>query len=403
MSAMLEADAPATRAPTRRLLPLFLVALAGAYGAMAVSMLPSLVNSWTVYRGLDSGTAGLVAMGNILGATTALALSTLLVTRFGLVRLMAAGLAIAAACDLASIAVEGVAPLALLRIACGFGLGLMVAATTNWIGRDDQADRGFGIYVTLQFVLAAVLLILAAKLEQLLGYAAVYAALLSLAAVTLALLPVLARLPGGEPVAARVLTRGRQAGGVRWPIVALSLATMFLFSTAAVGLWAYMLNFGLAVGLSVEDASSLLALSSLCGIPGGLLVLLIGARFGRLAPILAALGVFIATLVFFAAGVATALAFIAGLVLQNIAWNFVYPYFQGLQSALDPTGRLPVWGILCASLGSAAGPALLGALVDGTRYTDAFWLAAALLAASAAAVIAPARAASSLRELNAAG
>lgn len=402
MTAMLEADASALRAPAGRLLPLFLVALAGSYGAMAVSMLPSLVNSWMVYRGLDSGTAGLVAMGNILGATTALAVSTILVTRFGLVRIMACGLVLAAGCDLGSLLADGTAVLAVLRIACGFGLGLMVAAATNWIGRDAQADRGFGIYVTLQFVLAAVLLILAAKLEPSLGYAAVYTALLSLAVVTLVLLPVLARLPGGEPVAARADTGEPGGGRVHWRIAVLSLATMFLFNTAAVGLWAYMLNFGMAVGLSAEGASSLLALSSICGIPGGLLVLAIGARFGRLAPILIALGVFVTTLVFFAAGGATALAFIIGLVLQNIAWNFVYPYFQGLQSALDPTGRLPVWGILCASLGSAIGPALLGALVDGTRYADAFWLAAALMTASAAAAIVPARHARA-GELNAAG
>ncbi len=371
-------------------MPLFLVALAGCYGAMAVSMLPSLVNSWMVYRGLDSGAAGLVAMGNVLGATGALALSTALVTRIGLVKLLAAGLSIAAACDIGSIFVESVAALGLLRVGCGFGLGLMVAATTNWIGRDAQADRGFGIYVTLQFVLAAVLLILAARLEPMLGYAAVYVALLSLAGVSLVLLPVLARLPGGAPVSAPVLDLERQTGGASWGVVALSLATMFLFNTAAVGLWAYMLTFGVSVGLTVEDASSLLALSSLCGIPGGLLVLLIGVRFGRLMPILAALAVFIATLLAFAAGAATALAFIVGLVLQNIAWNFVYPYFQGMQSALDPTGRLPVWGILCASVGSAAGPALLGALVDDGGYADAFWLGAGLLAASGAAAIVPA-------------
>lgn len=390
MSAMHEVQAAHGLAARRRLMPLFLVALAGCYGAMAVSMLPSLVNSWIVYRGIESGTAGLIAMGNILGATAALALSTLLVKRLDLVKIMAAGLVIAAVCDLASMAADGVALLAALRVACGFGLGLMVAATTNWIGRDDQADRGFGIYVTLQFVLAAVLLVLASRLEPVLGYAAVYTALLSLGAITLLILPVLARLPGGDPVAAPVLDRERRIGGAPWNIVALSLATMVLFNTAAVGLWAYMLNFGVAVGLTVDDAAMLLALSSLCGIPGGFLVLLIGVRFGRLAPILTALAAFIATLLVFAAGVATALAFIAGLVFQNIAWNFVYPYFQGLQSALDPTGRLPVWGILCASLGSAAGPALLGALVDGANYADAFWLAAALLAASGAAAIMPA-------------
>jgi hypothetical protein len=46
--------------------------------------------------------------------------------------------------------------------------------------------------------------------------------------------------------------------------------------------------------------------------------------------------------------------------------------------------------MLCASLGGAVGPAFLGAMVEGQSYHSAFNAAAAILAGSLLAAIAPA-------------
>lgn len=372
----------------RPLLRLSLVALAGCYGAMTVSALPILVNAWVSYLGLSPDVAGLIASVNVLGVTVALIVSAFLIARFSLADIMAAGLAIAVASDVASAFASHAYALGVLRFTCGFGLGLTVAATTNWISRDAEAQRGFGIFVTLQFVFGALLLLLATLMESLLGYAGIYAALLTLALVAVGLLPVLRRLDGGAPLRqdASLQTPKAAIGGLRL----LSLLGLMLFSTAAVGLWAYMLVYGVATGLSTEHATAILALSALCGIPGGILVLVVGTRIGRVAPILAALALFAAPLFVFTTQIVTPIMFIAGLVAQNIAWNFVYPYYQGVQGALDPSGRLPVWGVLCSSIGSALGPALFGATLHENAYQVVFVIAASILGASALAIAAPA-------------
>jgi hypothetical protein len=100
--------------------------------------------------------------------------------------------------------------------------------------------------------------------------------------------------------------------------------------------------------------------------------------------------VFIAILLAFSIELVSPLAFIVGTALQNVAWNFVFPYLQGVQSALDRSGRLAVWGMLCASLGGALGPALLGAAVNAESYRSAFLLAAAILAGSLVLAVWPA-------------
>jgi hypothetical protein len=305
--------------------------------------------------------------------------------------MMALGLAVAASGDALSIFVRDAAILLPLRFLCGIGLGLIVAATTNWIGRDAQADRGFGFYMTLQFVFTALLFALIPLLEPAVGDTAVYLALLMLACCTLFLLPVLSRVGGGEALLVQTLQSAQGTRGASYALLAtLIVASLVLFELAAIGVWTYMLRYGEVVGLSTADASRALSLCSLCGIPGGVLVVVLGSRYGRLMPIIAALGLFIAVLVAFSVRLVTPAVFIIGTALQNIAWNFVFPYLQGVQSALDRTGRLAIWGMLCASLGGAAGPALLGALVEGQSYHSAFLAAAAILAGSLLTALAPA-------------
>ncbi|HEY5337389.1 MAG TPA: MFS transporter, partial [Rhizomicrobium sp.] len=204
------------RLNSRPLLILFLVSLAGCYGAMSVAVLPALIDTWVVYLHIPESTAGLIASCNVLGATVSLALGTWLVSRMRLATIMALGFAIAASGDAASMLARDAAVLLPIRFLCGFGLGLIVAATMNWIGRHAQADRGFGFYMTLQFVFTAILFALIPWLGPVAGNAAVYIALLMLACCTLVLLPVLLRADGGEKLPTQAAQSGQAANGASY-------------------------------------------------------------------------------------------------------------------------------------------------------------------------------------------
>ncbi|ABS61787.1 major facilitator superfamily MFS_1 [Parvibaculum lavamentivorans DS-1] len=374
---------------------LFLIAACGTYGAVIASVLPSLVGTWIADVGLTERMAGEVATINVLAATLGLCLALFLVSRWSLPRIARLGLLLAISGDLLSILASDMLQLSFLRAVQGVGVGLLVGATTNWIGRHEYAARGFGMYIMLQFILAAVLIAAIPALMPYLGAASVYVTLLALAAVSLILYPLLG-LNGGavplRPAAAEEPEESGAAADTDYPALLkfLSVLAFGLFNIAAIGLWSYMLRYGEVVGLSSAAAAQTLAISSLCGIPGTILVIALSARYGRFLPLMLALAIYTVPAAVFAVSHVAAAIFVAGLVVQNIAWAVVAPYFQAVQAALDRSGRLAVWGMIVASIGAGLGPAFIGFAIDGTSYGMAFGGAVLALGLAALAGAVPA-------------
>lgn len=376
-------------------LVLFLVAACGTYGAIIISILPSLVGAWISDAGLSEQVAGEVAAVNVLAATVGLCLSLVLVSRWPLPRIARLGLLLAIAGDGASIVAGDWLVLATCRGLEGVGIGLLVGAVTNWIGRHEHAARGFGMYIMLQFVFAAVYIAAIPYVAPVLAGASVYAVLLALAALSVLLTPLLGLNGGSAPLRPELASTPEYSAAAETDHPAflkfLSVLGFGLFNVAAVGLWSYMLRYGELVGLSPDAAAQTLALSALCGIPGTLFVIFAGSCYGRAWPLLIALGVYTAPAVLFGLSAVSAAVFIGGIVLQNVAWAIVAPYFQAVQAALDRTGRLAVWGMILVSVGAGLGPALIGFSINGGSYALAFAVAIAFLAVSALAGFASAR------------
>ncbi|MBX3503912.1 MAG: hypothetical protein KF895_00430 [Parvibaculum sp.] len=372
---------------------LFLVALCGAYGAIIVSILPSLVGAWISDAGLSEQAAGEVAAANVLGATVGLVAALVLVSRWPLPRIAQLGLVFAMAGDALSIRADGFIELCVLRALAGLGVGLLTGAIANWIGRHDQAARGFGMYTMLQFVLAAGYIAAVPALAVHAAGASVYLCLLVLALLSFLLVPLL-NLNGGDVPLSKAPPDLRAAAVESRPLLKLLAVLSFgLFSVAAVGLWSYMLRFGELLGIEAGEVAHILALSALCGIPGTILVVALGERFGRTKPLMLALAVYTVPVIVFGLSQVTAAIFIGAVVVQSIAWAVVAPYFQAVQAALDRSGRLAVWGVIVVSVGAGLGPALVGFLIDGESYTVAFAVALGVLALAALAGVIPSLAA----------
>lgn len=363
---------------------LFLVAATGTYGAIVASLLPSLVSTWMLRLGLSERMAGEVATVNVLAATVGLCLSLFLVSRWPLPRMARTGIALAIAGDLLSILASDMVQLCATRALAGLGAGLLVGAATNWFGRHEYAARGFGMYIMLQFVMAALVLAVIPEIDPRLGHTGVYVALLALGALSASLYPLLNLNGGSEPlshgpVEAEPAAATPESSGM---LKILSVLAFGMFNISAIGLWSYMLRYGEIVGLSNGMASHILAVSSLCGIPGTILVIVLGARYGRFWPLTVGLLAYTIPVAVFAAATVSPAIFIAGMVLQSVAWAIVVPYFQAVQAALDGTGRLAVWGMIVASVGAGLGPVLFGMTIDGESYSATFATAVVAMAAT---------------------
>jgi MFS family permease len=370
------------------------VAIAGSYGVAIVNLLPAFVSSWVHHLGLSEKWAGAIATLNLLAHAAGMLATLVLVSRWSLPRIAYTGLFLAVAGDLASIQAATAWQLGIWRVLEGVGLGLQFGAAINWFGRIADSARGFGIYALLQNILLVIQFLTIPRLEIAFGRAAIYFVVMPLA-LAAAVSMVALNLNGGSwPLVqkARVCESQAAAAPRRATHVVRGLALLGFgtFSVAILGVWGFMQQYGEFAGLSSEVASQRLALAPLGGIPGGLIVVLLGGRYGRLRPLILSLILMAALVAVLAPGRAAAVVFTGGLFMIGLNWTVAVPYFQDVQSALDKTGRLAVLGTIVVALAAAAGPGAIGLIIGHGQYRRAFVVAVVAFVASLLISIYPA-------------
>lgn len=381
---------------------LILVALAGIYGVSIANVLPSYVAAWVLHLRMPEGVAGEIATVNMLAHAAGLSATLYLVTRWSLPKIAYTGLLLGVAGDLASIMATSAGMLAACRVLSGVGLGLQFGAVINWFGRNSNSTRGFGFYILLQFILSAIFFVVLPSFESAIGLPAIYLGVMPFALVAAVCLVVLNLNGGSVPLArpAHSTSAPSASGAQSFPMLRKLLAVLAFaaFNIAALGSWAFMQKFGESTGLSSEAASRSLALCSLAGIAGALIVVAAGSRFGRLVPLVITLSLFASPFAVFALTSTPPAIFVTGQLFIGLTWTMIVPYFEDIQSALDRTGRLTVLGMVAATVAAAAGPGAFGFLVGhGDDYRRAFGFALLAFALSALCSIYPGKVADTQR------
>jgi AAHS family benzoate transporter-like MFS transporter len=352
-----------------------LVALLGNYALLPSTLMPALVSTWVAHLGVDDAAAGRLASLGLVGHACGMLAGVWLLSRRTLPVIAATGLVIGVVADLASAPIHSLGLMGAARLVNGAGLGLVLAAAVNWLGRQGDPSRAFAVFTVLQFCVPSALLTCFAPLRTMLHDNAVYALLVAAGLAACALIPFLAK--GG---AAGLLERGRRragAGKVSIHFIA-AVAALGLFNIASMGVWAFAVRYGEANGLAAADAARAAGLSSAFGVPGGLLALFLGVRAGRARTLAFGLAVFIAAVASLGIlGHALAM-FYLGVCAMTAAWAFVVPYIQGTQAALDASGQLPVWGLTAAAGGASLGPAVFGIVSKLASFPAAFACAAVI-------------------------
>lgn len=374
------------RAEHRKLWSALLIGMAGIYATVPATMLPALVSDWVSRFGVNDDTAGFIGAGGLLGHTCGLLLALRLMSRWPLPRVALLGLGVGATGDVLSMIALDAVTLGGARAMNGIGLGVLLGATVNWLGRHPQAERGFGVFTMLQFVVPAGILVVVPTLWPIVGHCAIYLCVLVLAAIAVVFNRLFALNGGDQPIAS---TRGAVQSSRHATLMAMSVLSLALFNVAAMGIWAFVVRYAESGGLTTADATRAVAYSNIFGVLGSLLVVAIGTRFGRARTTLLALLFFVATVLAFAVLSASTLVFHLQLSALNFAWAFLVPYIQATQSALDSTGKLPVWGMVAASCGASAGPALIGAVSQLHTFRAGFAVATVAAALCAGALLPP--------------
>jgi predicted MFS family arabinose efflux permease len=253
------------------------------------------------------------------------------------------------------------------------------------MARTSETDKTFGYLLVVQYSLGGLGIMVLPPLVPEYGTWVLFAALSGFSVVTLCMVPFLPHYPERETAAT-----GESGNGIQMKSLALTLATLFLFQAANMGLFAYMIGMGRHYGLEQMFIGTSLATASWVGVLGSLLVIFLSTRYGRFKPLAGGILVTVlATFLLHWSGIPWVYALANCAV--GITWAFVIPYLLGMCAEFDKAGQMAALGGFASKMGLASGPAAAALIMTNDNYTMIINVAAVGLLASIVIMARPAR------------
>lgn len=355
-------------------------------GPQVVIILPGFVQGLVSELGYSDQQAGYAASGEIWGMTLATVLMIFMAQRVNWRHLFRISLVLVCAGNVASMFVSNFELLAATRFVTGIGGGTIVALTYGLLGRTHNPDRNFGLAIMFALLYGVVVfpalpwVLDHAGLNGLLGFFAAYA-LVGLALVH--------RLPIGSPPVGREGASGPPRAPINWGVAVPALLAMAIFFVAMFAVWAYYFRMGLALGVPRQPVSNALSAAHVFGAIGAFGAAVLGARFGRAAPLIIGLLGCLLPLSLVLGPAASVLAFTVSVCVFHGFWNLVHPYLLGLMSSLDRSGgQVVVYATAMQFIGIALGPMVAALVLGAGGYRTIVILGMALLFVALALVAA---------------
>jgi MFS family permease len=288
------------------------------------------------------------------------------------------------AIDAASIFVTTPGPLMAMRFLHGTVGGMLVGVSYAVFARTRSPDRVFGMLLAVQYGLGGLGVMLLPRLVPIYGHGVLFLALIAFSAVALLMLPFLDDYPAGR------VGRAAADGGVRWGLLAATVAALFLFQAGNMALLVYMIPLARHYGLDTDYSSMILGLSTWVGLAGCLAVVVFGTRFGRAWPLAIATALTAASCFAFHWSASHAIFLLANCV-SGITWSFVASYLLGMCAEFDRAGRTAALGGFVSKMGLASGPLVAASILDTAGYPLLITVATVVVAASVPVMFLPAK------------
>ncbi|GHF14852.1 hypothetical protein GCM10017044_06210 [Kordiimonas sediminis] len=364
---------------------IFLAFLSTA-GLFYVNLGGSFLSAFVDGLGLSRESAGYITSSNKYGAAFGAFIAVLLVKHMNWRKTAYFVLPTLILTDVISFQIADETFLIAIRFFHGSIGGFLVGLGLSVIARMQSPEKGYGMLLAVQYTFGSVGIFTVPKLVGLFGHAAAFGALITFSLITLAMVPFIPDYPPREKAPAR--PDGKKSSVMLVPLL-LTLAAIFLFQTANMGVADYAFELGKDSGYTMSELSNLLAVANLISVSGALLVYSVGTRYGRLLPLMVGVGLAATFTLAFHFSEIPAVYFIANTV-TGMTWAFCMSYFLGLIAAFDGHGQMAALGGVISKMGLASGP-LIGAMVVGEgNFTLIINLAAGALVLCALFALSPA-------------
>lgn len=348
-----------------------LEALAGFFiGNLTIFSSPLYIGALMDGLGVDESRAGLVCSLEIGAVAISCVLFSGWLGKLPLRRIAVVGVCLAATGNLLSLSQDTPGYLTLLRIFCGVGSGMCLAACSAVISRASDPDRVVGIVVALNTILMAVVIaVIGYTKERFLfdGVTGIYLLVLVLAFIPLLMLP-------GEATDTRThaLSAGQIDSRNIFRAGVFGVGLLFIYCVAEGSIWSFSERSGVNLGLTGSRIGMLLAAASIAGLCGAAVSAVAGKRIRRDIP-LAAGSVLM--------GIAGCLVYNTGQLwiyeLSVLGFTFAFflgfPYLIGGCAMLDREGRWAARANGINLIGAAIAPFLAGNIIVASGYAELGW------------------------------
>ncbi|NRB22639.1 MAG: MFS transporter [Shewanella sp.] len=354
-------------------------------GIFYINIMPAVINGLKDGLEFTNQQAGFVSSANLYGAAIGALTAVFLIKKICWKRWAYALLLALLVIDFLCIYIQYPAGMIAVRAIHGLVGGLLVGIGFGVISRTKEADKTFGYLLFIQWGLGGLGLMYLPGLVPEYGTAALFIALMTFTLVTLLMMPFLPAYAIKQDD-----TQHLVRSNIDWKPLSLNVFGIFLFQAANMGLFAYIIGLGRVEGLTLEFMSPALAMASWIALIGAFLVIVLGTKFGRTLPLVAAIfATALCTWALHYSGDAN-IYLIANVVI-GITWAFVLPYLFGICSELDSAGQMAALGGFASKMGLATGPMVAAFLLGEDNYTLVIDIAVITLIICAFVIIYPAR------------
>ncbi|WDD99615.1 MFS transporter [Thalassomonas actiniarum] len=341
----------------------FFLAFITMAGLSYINFLPGVVNALAGGIGFSDVEAGQIVAVNGYGGLIGSGLAVFLVRRIHWQPAIYTFLLMLAVIDIGTVWVKDYNTMLGWRFFAGILGGLSVGFGFSVLARLNNPDRAFGILLFIQFTIGSLVIYLLPALEAQLGAHAVFYAMASFVSLSLVMMLFLPSLSLDNNSTGQAMSLSGSSGKAL-----LLLFAIISYLIGASAIWAYVGLIGLDADMTSENVSTYIALTGLLGLPGAMLPVLGGARFGRLYWIMTgiALSALAALLLNFSQH---SPVYITAMALLFFSWPAVQSYLLAATAEIDSSGRLSTIAAVVSSVGLATGPLLASGLLDNGNFS----------------------------------
>lgn len=374
---------------------LIVIIACGAFGDSMMGLLPVFAGAAMDDLGISHSAAGLIISAELLALSATLAIATPFTGIVFRRRLAYRAYCVIAVGALLSIFAESYSVIVAARFVTGLGEGIMMALGIASLAATREPDRLMSQTMAFGVLSGALLMGVMPLVAAHFGLSGVYAGHFIYVSL---FIPILWLMPAAPREGAHWRTAlhgvsNKTGSGKRafLPYIAIGgMVCVVIVETAA---WSFLERKGVALGLSPAQIGQWLAIMCFAMLIGAIISAVIGTRFGRVLPYLVG-GVLLVVGLYISIGADTIFQFVVGLLVWNIAWMFLMPFYMGVMSSLDHEGRWASMSSTILQFTNVFGPLLGGAILGSAvgSNIDGFELLAsttAIVSAIGILIVAP--------------